>query len=64
MLNKKKILASFVLFKRLLSPLLQQLADISLEKQFKRGEPFGEVPVFNGQPFPANAICVIIYSLS
>jgi CRP/FNR family transcriptional regulator len=97
MLNKKKILAGSVLFKGLPSPLLEQLADISLEKHFKRGEsiffegneatgfymvgqgkvkifkmsldgreqilhifgtgePFGEVPVFNGQPFPANAV--------
>ncbi len=25
---------------------------------FGRGEPFGEVPVFHGQPFPANAVCL------
>lgn len=97
MLNKKKILAGSVLFKGLPSSLLEQLADISLEKHFKRGEsiffegneatgfymvgqgkvkifkmsldgreqilhifgtgePFGEVPVFNDQPFPANAV--------
>ncbi|MCI5128442.1 MAG: Crp/Fnr family transcriptional regulator [Candidatus Electrothrix sp. AS4_5] len=25
---------------------------------FGPGEPFGEVPVFHGRPFPANAICI------
>jgi CRP/FNR family transcriptional regulator len=25
---------------------------------FGPGEPFGEVPVFHGQPFPANAVCL------
>lgn len=25
---------------------------------FNEGEPFGEVPVFHGQPFPANAECL------
>lgn len=26
---------------------------------FGEGEPFGEVPVFHGQPFPANAECIV-----
>ncbi len=26
---------------------------------FGRGEPFGEVPVFHGQPFPANAMALV-----
>ncbi len=97
MLDKNKIIAASVLFKGLSTPLLDQIAGISLKKKFKRGqsiffegeeaagfymvgqgkvkiykmsldgreqilhifgagEPFGEVPVFNGRPFPANAI--------
>ena len=30
---------------------------------FGPGEPFGEVPVFHGQPFPANAVCLVQSSL-
>ena len=30
---------------------------------FGSGEPFGEVPVFHGQPFPANAVSLVSSSL-
>jgi CRP/FNR family transcriptional regulator len=100
MLNKKKIIAGSLLFKGLVDDQLEQVAAISITKEFKRGEsiffegddatgfymvaagkvkifkmsldgreqilhifgpgePFGEVPVFHGQPFPANAVALI-----
>jgi CRP/FNR family transcriptional regulator len=95
--KKKEIIVGSVLFKGLQDAQLERVAEISHEKNYKRGEsiffegdeatgfyvvaegkikifkmspdgreqilhifgpgePFGEVPVFHGQPFPANAV--------
>lgn len=95
-MNKKQLIAASFLFNGLPEKQIDALVDISVEKNFKRGEmiffegdlgigfymvgagkvkiykvsfsgkehilhifgggePFGEVPVFNGRPFPANA---------
>ena len=104
MSKNKEIIADSVLFKGLSDTLLERVVEISLEKNFKRGEsvffegdegtgfymvaqgkvkifkmsmdgreqilhifgsgePFGEVPVFHGQPFPANAVCLVSTTL-
>ena len=95
--KKKETIVGSVLFKGLQDAQLERIAEISHEKNYKRGEsiffegdeatgfyvvaegkikifkmspdgreqilhifgpgePFGEVPVFHGQPFPANAV--------
>lgn len=102
--EKKEIIAGSVLFKGLQDAQLELVAEISHEKNFKRGEsiffegdeatgfymvaegkikifkmspdgreqilhifgpgePFGEVPVFHRQPFPANAVTMVQSSL-
>lgn len=95
-MNKKQLIAGSILFDGLPESQITAIADIAVEKKYKRGqtiffegdlgigffmvgegkvkifkvspagkehilhifgagEPFGEVPVFHGQPFPANA---------
>lgn len=95
-MNKKQLITGSILFDGLPEQQIAALADIAVEKKYKRGqtiffegdlgigffmvgegkvkifkvssagkehilhifgagEPFGEVPVFHGQPFPANA---------
>ncbi len=100
MSEKTEVIARSLLFKGLGEEQLNQVAEISFSRDFKRGEsiffegdeatgfymvitgkvkifkmsmdgreqilhifgpgePFGEVPVFHGQPFPANAVTMV-----
>jgi len=99
-MNKKQIIGSSLLFEGLSERQIDDIADISIERSFQKGEniffegdqgngfymvgegrvkifkvsfagkehilhifgpgePFGEVPVFHGQPFPASAEALV-----